>query len=57
MGKPFKGDILQGRILINNRFLRKRGMEYLPGFSLNFPKELSYGYLKFEGNGKISLGK
>ena len=42
----------------NNRFLRERGMaskpkmEYIPGFSLHFPKELSYGYLRFEGNGK-----
>ena len=25
----------------------------VPGFSLHFPKELSYGYLSFEGNGKI----
>ena len=23
----------------------------------NFPKELSYGYLKFEGNGKIPYGQ
>ena len=43
----------------NNRFLRERGMasnpkmEDIPGFSLYFPKELSYGYLRFEGNGKI----
>ena len=29
----------------------------IPGFSLHFPKELSYGYLRFEGNGKISLGR
>ena len=27
----------------------------IPGFSLHFPKELSYGYLRFEGNGKIPL--
>ena len=26
-------------------------------FSLHFPKELSYGYLGFEGNGKIPLGR
>jgi hypothetical protein len=32
-------------------------MEYIPGFSLHFPKELSYGYLRFEGNGKKSFGK
>ena len=29
----------------------------IPGFSLHFPKELSYGYLRFEGNGKIPLGR
>ena len=29
----------------------------IPGFSLHFPKELSYGYLRFEGNGKIALGR
>ena len=29
----------------------------IPGFSLHFPKELSYGYLWFEGNGKIPLGR
>ena len=27
----------------------------LPGFSLHFPEELGYGYLRFEGNGKIPL--
>ena len=27
----------------------------IPDFSLHFPKELSYGYLRFEGNGKIPL--
>ena len=27
------------------------------GFSLHFPKQLSYGYLTFEGNGKIPLGR
>jgi hypothetical protein len=48
---------------LNNRFLRERGMasnpkmEYVPGFSLHFPKELSYGNLRFEGNGKIPLGR
>ena len=26
-------------------------------FFLHFPKELSYGYLRFDGNGKISLGR
>ena len=38
-------------------FERKRhGVQPLngiPGFSLHFSKELSYGYLRFEGNGKI----
>ena len=29
----------------------------IPGFSLHFPKELSYGYLRFEGNGKIPWGR
>ena len=29
----------------------------IPGFSLHFPKEPSYGYLRFVGNGKIPLGK
>ena len=29
----------------------------IPGFSLHFPKELGYGYLRFEGNGKIPLGR
>ena len=24
----------------------------IPDFSLHFPKELNYGYLRFEGNGK-----
>ena len=41
----------------NNRFLRERGMVSNPKMEyhvfLNFPKELSYGYLRFEGNGKI----
>ena len=28
-----------------------------PDFFLHCPKELSYGYLRFEGNGKIPLGR
>ena len=49
-------------VSFNNRFLRERGMACTPkmkyqGFSLHFPKELSYGYLRFEGNGKIPLGR
>ena len=30
-------------------------MEYIPGFSLHFPKELIYGYLSFERNGELPL--
>ena len=29
----------------------------IPGFFLHFSLELSYGYLRFEGNGKIPLGR
>ena len=29
----------------------------IPDFFLHFPNELSYGYLGFEGNGKIPLGR
>ena len=36
-------------------------MEYVPGFSLHFPKELSYGYVRFKGKvcpiGYLSLAK
>ena len=45
--------------LHNNSILRERGMastpemEYVPDFSLHFPKELTYGYLRFEENGKV----
>jgi hypothetical protein len=59
---PFNTAAILSKTL-NNRFLRERGMastskmEYVPGFSLHFPKELSYGYLRFEGNGKNSFGK
>ena len=48
---------------VNNIFLRERGMastpkmEYILGFSLHFLKGLSYGYLGFEGNVKILLGR
>ena len=27
-------------------------MDYIPGFSLQFPKELNYGYLRFEEKGE-----
>ena len=41
---------------------RKRGMAsnplfIIPDFFLHFPNELSYGYLRFKGNGKIPLGR
>ena len=45
---------------INKRFLRERGVQPqngIPGFSLHFPKDLNYGYLRFEENGKIPLGR
>ena len=29
----------------------------IPDFSLCFPKDLSYGYLRYEGNRKIPLGR
>ena len=42
----------------NNRFLRKKGMASTLKMEYQvFPKEFSYGYLRFEGNGKISLGR
>ena len=49
-------------IYFNRRCWRKRGLSsnplfIIPGFSLHFPWELSYGYLRFEGNGKIPLGR
>ena len=39
---------------LNNRFLRESGMASTlkmgyQGFFLHFPKELSYGYVRFEG--------
>ena len=46
----------------NRSSRRKRGMAsnplfIMPDFFLHFPNDLSYGYLRFEGNGKIPLGK
>ena len=29
----------------------------IPDFFLQVPNELTHGYLRFEGNGKISLGR
>ena len=46
----------------NRQSWRKRGLAsnplfIIPGFFLHFSLELSYGYLRFEGNGKIPLGR
>ena len=46
---------------LNRSSRRKRGMAsnplfIIPDFFLHFPNELCYGYLRFEGNGKIPLG-
>ena len=35
--------------------MRERAI--MSNLTLHFPKELSYGYLRFEGNGKIPLGR
>jgi hypothetical protein len=48
--------------LLNISTWRKSGLAsnplfILPGFFLHFSLELSYGYLWFEGNGKIPLGR
>jgi hypothetical protein len=48
------------RNLLNRSSGRKRGMAstplfIIPDFFLHFPNELSYGYLRFEGNRKIPL--
>ena len=54
---------LEKTYLFNNKFLMEIGMastpkmEYVPCFSLHFPKELSNGYLRLAGNGKIPLGR
>ena len=45
-------------VVFNRSSRRKRGMAsnpifIIPGFFLHFPNELCYGYLRFEGNGKI----
>ena len=49
-------------ILLNISTWRKRGVAsnplfIIPGFFLHFSLEPSYGYLRFEGNGKIPLGR
>ena len=50
------------KISFNISTWRKSGLAsnplfILPGFFLHFSLELSYGYLWFEGNGKIPLGR
>ena len=50
LGKFFKQHVFEGKrhgVQSQNR---------IQGFSLHFPKEISYGYLRFEGNGKIPFG-
>ena len=49
-------------IKLNITTWRKRGLAsnplfIIPGFFLHFSLELDYGYLRFEGNGKIPLGR
>ena len=65
--KPCKTDINPQALLKEKRSLnrsswRKRGVAstplfITPGFFLHFSLEPSYGYLRFEGNGKIPLGR
>ena len=50
------------KLLINIINLVERGLAsttlfIIPDFFLHFPNKLSYGYLRFEGNGKIPLGR
>ena len=49
-------------LYINRSSWRKRSVAstplfIIPGFFLHFSLELSYGYLRFEGNGEIPLGR
>ena len=53
---------LENRSWINISTWRKSGLAsnplfIIPGFFLHFSLEPSYGYLRFEGNGKIPLGR
>ena len=55
-------DTFTNFISINRSSRRKRGMAsnplfIIPDFFLHFPNKLIYGYLRFEGNGKIPLGR
>ena len=50
------------QVPLNRLSRRKRGMAsnpllIIPDFFLHFSNELWYGYLRFEGNGKIPLGR
>ena len=50
------------KLRFNRSSRRKRGMAsnplfIIPDFFLHFPNELCYGYPRFEGNGKIPLGR
>ena len=57
----FGGTILN-KIKLNISTWRKRGVAsypllIIPGFFLHFSLEPSHGYLRFERNGKIPLGR
>ena len=64
IGRDLVPDIIDSgpKKLFNTSTWRKSGLAsnplfILPGFFLHFSLELSYGYLWFEGNGKIPLGR
>ena len=44
-------------IVLEEKRLGVQPQNGIPGFILHFPLEPSYGYLRFEGNGKIPLGR
>ena len=51
-----------GMYLLDRWSRRKRGMVsnplfIIPDFFLHFPSELCYGYLSFERNGELPLGR
>ena len=54
LGTPYAQ--VSKKVSVNRSYRRKRGMAsnplfIIPDFFLSFPNELSYGYLRFEGNG------
>ena len=54
--------LIENLIILNISTWRKSGLAsnplfIIPGFFLHISLELSYGYLRFEGNGKIPLGR